>query len=96
MRHIYESVLPSCEPGDARCTGVPCPAALPRYFENTASESVTPYAALEMCKMSTCGNTHRVTEYAPKALGARSLRKPAQRVGCYATCWYLAWSSWLR
>eukprot|EP00961_Rhodomonas_salina_P018127 243669-Rhodomonas_salina.1 len=32
MRHIYESVPTSGETGDARCTGVPCPAELPRYF----------------------------------------------------------------
>eukprot|EP00961_Rhodomonas_salina_P123763 1667783-Rhodomonas_salina.1 len=74
MRPFCQSVQTYGEPGDARCTCVPCSTELPRYFEVTASKYIIPYTASSQCKVSTCGNTPRVTEYAPKAFGARSLR----------------------
>eukprot|EP00961_Rhodomonas_salina_P277911 3755120-Rhodomonas_salina.1 len=84
MRHKYESVKTSGEPGDARCAGVPCPAELSRYFQNTSSESVIVLILIVIPRVpgyptQLCHSC--VTEYAPmqKALG------PIR----YAAHWYL-------
>eukprot|EP00961_Rhodomonas_salina_P048197 647191-Rhodomonas_salina.1 len=58
----YKSVPTSGEPGDARCTVVPVyrvPRSFRASFRTLRANLLIPYAALSLCKVSTCGNTPR-------------------------------------